>query len=160
MWHRARQFFEAGKQPAEADIQLARERLAPDLLQIFLGQHPRDVVHSAGTARWLLERGHDDPDLIRAALLHDVAKGHQRRADRVAYVLAAAINTERGLAAEGSRFEVRRAAARSLVHSEAGALLLRDLGAPPRVVDLTLRHHAPPRGDAMLVLLQEADSAN
>ncbi len=160
MWHRARQFVDAERQPTESDLQLARETLTPELLRLFLAQHPRDIVHAAGTARWLLERGHADPDLVLAALLHDVAKGHQRRADRVAYVVAAAVNAERGLASAQSRFELRRATARTLVHSEAGALLLRDLGTPPRVVDLTFRHHSPARGDAMLVLLQEADSAN
>jgi len=160
MWHRARQFFEAGRQPTESDLRVARETLTPELLRLFLAQHPRDIVHATGTARWLLDRGHADPDLVVAALLHDVGKGHQRRADRVAYVVAAAVNAERGLASERSRFEVRRAAARTLVHSEAGAVLLGELGAPPRVVDFTFRHHSPARGDAMLVLLQEADSAN
>lgn len=160
MRDRARQFFDAGRQPTESDLQLARETLTPELLRLFLAQHPRDIVHAAGTARWLLERGHGDREMVLAALLHDVAKGHQRRADRVAYVVAAAVNAERGLASERSRFELRRAAARTLAHPGAGAVLLRDLGAPPRVVDLTFRHHSPARGDAMLALLQAADSAN
>jgi hypothetical protein len=157
---RIRQFRHAGGHPVEADYALARDWLSPPLVELFEGQHPRDIVHSANTARWLLERGHDDPDLVAAALVHDVGKGEQRRLDRTVYVLACHARCAHALGATSSRFEVRRAVARTLAHSETGAFALEVAGASGRVVELTLRHHESAGDDPMLALLQEADAAN
>jgi hypothetical protein len=158
MRRRVRQFLEAGRRPTESDLAVARAHLDVELLALFLAQHPRDVVHAVTTARWLLARGHDDRDLVTAALVHDVGKGNQRRLDRVAYVLASGLRLHRVLAADRSRFELRRAIARSAGHPDRGATLLEAAGAPARVVELTRRHHAPAARDGMLVLLQQADS--
>lgn len=117
-------------------------------------------MHSAGTARWLLERGHDDRDLVVAALAHDIAKGHQRRVDRVAYVLASHAGLAPRLANADSPHALRRAVARSLAHASAGASILAAAGTSPRIVELTRLHHAPPAGDPVLALLQQADAAN
>lgn len=158
--HRIRQFLEAGRQPTRDDFELAARLLDEPLLRLFEAQHPRDIVHSANTARWLLDRGHEDPDLLAAALLHDVGKGPQRRIDRALYVVAAEVGQAARLAAPVSRFELRRAVARTLTHGESGADALAAAGASPRVVSLTRLHHEPPRADGVLALLQEADAAN
>lgn len=158
MRHRIRQFAHAGRRPSPDDLALARAWLALPLLDLFLAQHPRDVVHGASTARLLLEGGHGAPDLVVAGFVHDVGKGSQRRLDRVAYVLAAWAGLERRLAADHSRFALRRAVFRSLHHSERGAAMLEAAGATARVVDLTRRHHDLAGPDAMLVLLQRADN--
>lgn len=160
MLGRARQFLTAGLKPAPADLELAARHLSPALLALFLRQHPRDVVHGAATARWLLDRGHDDKDLIAAALLHDVGKGDQRRIDRVAYVAAGWIGLSRRLGRPDSRLALRRAVARSLAHSETGAAALATAGAGERIVNLARHHHASAGDDAMLALLQQADAAN
>lgn len=160
MRDRLRQFREATRTPAPADFELAGRYLAPPLLALFERQHPRDIVHSAETARWLLARGEDDADLIAAALLHDIGKGHQRRADRTIYVLASALRIAPAVGAARSRLEVRRAIARSLAHSESGAAILATAGASERVVNLTRLHHSVPAGDPVLALLQQADAAN
>lgn len=157
---RLRQFRHAGACPTDEDLALGRQWLTPALFDLFSAQHPRDVVHSANTARWLLTRGHTDPDLIAAALLHDLGKGHQRRLDRVAHVVASNLGVGRRLANPGSRFDLRRAIARSRAHGAAGAETLRELGAPIRVVDLTALHHEPAGEDRMLALLQQADAAS
>ena len=160
MLERIRQFRAATDLPTEGDLVVARARLAPPLVALFSAQHPRDIVHSAATARWLLARGHEDPDLIAAALLHDVGKGHQRRADRVAHVLLS-VGRANGLIAHAeSRSEWRRALARSRDHSALGASQLRSVGASPRVVELTQAHHDAAGGDHMLALLQQADALN
>ncbi len=159
MLERVRQFREASLEPSDADLALAREYLADGLLALFAAQEPRDQRHSAGTARWLLERGHDgNRDLLAAALLHDVGKGAQRTRDRVAHVLTGWA-PDALAASAGSRFEMRRAIARSRAHSERGADLLTDAGAPVRVIEWTRRHHRPAGRDAMLALLQRADGA-
>jgi putative nucleotidyltransferase with HDIG domain len=157
---RLRQFREASREPGEADYAVARERLSGAQFELFAAQHPRDIVHSAATARWLIDHGHDDPDLITAALLHDVGKGTQRRSDRVAYVLAEQLGVARLLAKRGSAFEIRRAIARSRGHSETSADMMARAGASERAVNLARRHHAPPGEDPVLALLQQADAAS
>jgi HD domain len=155
---RLRQFRDARVGPSPADYELAGRWPQPPLFALFAAQHPRDVVHSARTARWLLARGCEDGAVLIAALLHDIAKGEQRRRDRVAHVVLSA--TRITGADRRSRFEMRRALARSAGHAEAGAARLRQAGAPERSVALTLRHHAPPGDDRVLALLQEADGAS
>ena len=159
MLHRVRQVREASLPPSADDLALAREVLADGLLALFHRQEARDQRHSANSARWLLERGHDDDhDLLVAALLHDAGKGAQRTRDRVAHVLTEWL-PDTLVVAEHSRFEMRRALARSRAHSEIGADLLVAAGASPRVVELTRLHHRPAGRDAMLALLQRADAA-
>lgn len=157
---RLRQFRQASARPTGADFELAGGYLDGQLLVLFRGQHPRDIVHSAATARWLLDRGETAHHLIVAALLHDVAKGQQRRTDRVAWVLAGHAGLEKRLAASDSGLEFRRAMARSAEHSAAGAAILQEAGAPPAAVQLTRLHHTPPGTDRVLALLQQADAAN
>jgi putative nucleotidyltransferase with HDIG domain len=159
MLHRLRQFATAGRPPTAADYALGRAWLKDPLFQLFTGQHPRDIAHTAATARWLIERGHDDPALIQAALLHDIGKGEQRRLDRAAAVLATATRSERILGAADSRLATRRAIERTRIHADAGAHQLIARGADDRVVELTRAHHDPPGTDTVLALLQEADNA-
>lgn len=160
MLQRVRQFREASSLPTGDDLALAREHLPPALAGLFETQHRRDICHGARAARWLIERGRDDRDLVAAALLHDIGKGSQRRRDRVAYVVSGWLGTARFVASPGSRFELRRAVSRSRTHSEAGAAALLAAGAPARVVELVRLHHAKAPGDAMLGLLQQADAAS
>lgn len=157
---RIRQFREATVRPSAAEFALGERYLQGRLLELFRAQHPRDIVHSAHTAQWLLDRGHDEPDLVAAALLHDVAKGHQRRLDRVAWVVAEWFQLGPAFSDSGSRLELRRAMARTASHAESGAGILREAGAPELVVTLTRLHHGPPGGHPMLALLQQADAAN
>ncbi len=160
MLQRVRQFREASILPSAADFDLARKFLAPALLALFEAQTPRDIRHSVRTARWLIDRGHDEPHLIVAALLHDAGKGRQRRRDRVAYVGAGWLGAASCLGSPESRFELRRAVERSRIHSEAGANMLTRAAAPARVVELVRLHHAPAAGDVMLALLQQADASS
>jgi putative nucleotidyltransferase with HDIG domain len=156
---RLRQFREANDPPTAADLALVRDVLPTPLFNRFQEQHPRDMRHGARTAQWLLDRGHADHDLLVAALLHDIGKGHQRRVDRAAYVAASWLGLAPALATPASRCALRQALARSLDHAITGARELRALGAPPRAVELTLFHHAKLPGDPVLALLQQADAA-
>ena len=156
---RLRQFADAGRVPGAAEHALSREYLHGPLLDLFVGQHPRDIVHAAATARWLLDRGHDDAVLVRAALLHDIGKGDQRRLDRVAHVTASRLRLGAFAGDRGSRLRLRRALARSRDHSELGAALLLAAGAEPRLVELTRLHHSTASAsDPVLALLQVADA--
>ena len=158
---RVRQFREAGQQPAPADYAFARKLLPRDeLYELFVLQEPRDIVHAVRTARWLIDRNERDPELLMAALLHDIGKGHQRTRDRVGWVLAGTLGIGERFAAHESRLAIRRAAARSAEHAAAGAEMLRRAGAPPLVIELTLLHHDPHAANGMLKLLQAADAAS
>ena len=85
---RIRQFREASLQPSAQDLQLVHEILSEPTLSLFLEQHPRDQRHGARTAQWLITNGQKNPELLAAALLHDIGKGKQRPRDRVVHVLA------------------------------------------------------------------------
>ena len=159
MLHRLAQFAGAGRRPAARDFAFARESLAPELYDLFAAQHPRDIVHAAECARWLMNRGVSNEELIMAALLHDIAKGRQRRWDRTAAVLAGGLNLSEAAGDAHSHFELRRAVQRTLDHSREGARRLQSAGAPARVVELTRLHHASPEREGMLSLLQQADAA-
>jgi putative nucleotidyltransferase with HDIG domain len=157
---RLRQFAEASREPSSEDAALAAEILSAPLFALWEAQHPRDRVHSAATARWLIERGHEERDLLAAALLHDIGKGPQRRRDRVGWVALGWIRAAGRVANVESRFEFRRALHRTREHSREGAKLLRAAGAGERIAELTLRHHESGPNDPVLALLQRADAAS
>jgi hypothetical protein len=157
---RMRQWLTATELPSKEDFAFANEVLEPHLYTLFVRQHPRDVLHGVKCAVWLLDRGYDDYDLITAALVHDIAKGAQRRRDRVAFVAASDLGVARWLAEPRSQYELRRAVSRTLLHSERGAAMLERAGASEGVIELTLRHHSDPGDDPVLALLQQADAAS
>ena len=108
------------------------------------------------------------PELLQAALLHDVGKSRAPLSlvDRTVVVLAgwlAPKAAERW--AEGQRSGWRRPFVTARCHAEWGAKLCAAAGAPPLTVSLVRRHQTPvtrPASpeDEMLVLLQAADDDN
>lgn len=97
--HRVGQFFghlTARVRPDEAE--LARRLLPGTAWPLFAAMPVADQRHGLDVASRLLAAGHDDPDLLAAALLHDAAKGDRLRLwHRVAGVLLEAL-TPRSLA--------------------------------------------------------------
>jgi hypothetical protein len=91
--HRVEQFFghlTARVRPDEAA--LARRILPERAWPLFDGMPVADRRHGLDVAQRLLAAGHDDPDLLVAALLHDAAKGGRLRLwHRVAGVLLEAV---------------------------------------------------------------------
>lgn len=61
------------------DEALARRILPPGALALFARMPRADQRHGLDAAQHLLAAGHDDTDLLAAALLHDAAKGHRLR---------------------------------------------------------------------------------
>jgi hypothetical protein len=62
--------------------------LGPEAVELFRSMPVADRRHGLDVAERLVSAGHDDPDLLGAALLHDAAKGHRMRLwHRVAGVL-------------------------------------------------------------------------
>ena len=60
--------------PDPAGIELAQSILSPALLDIFFEMQPSEIHHSLEITRRLVASGETDPDLLAAALLHDVGK--------------------------------------------------------------------------------------
>jgi hypothetical protein len=58
---------------------LAHRVLPADARALFDGMPVADRRHALDVSARLLAAGYDDPDLLAAALLHDVAKGHRMR---------------------------------------------------------------------------------
>ena len=75
-----------------AEVALVHRILPPGGATLFASMPVADRRHGLDVAEELLRGGHDDPDLLGAALLHDAAKGHRMRLwHRVAGVLLEAL---------------------------------------------------------------------
>jgi hypothetical protein len=73
--YRARQFFQALKaSPSLVDIDQVQRILSPALVELFLRMELSDQAHSIQVMQKLQKEGHTHPDLLSAALLHDVGK--------------------------------------------------------------------------------------
>jgi hypothetical protein len=121
-----------------------------------------DRAHLLKVHDLLVSRGHGDPDLLRAALLHDVGKsnGDQRVRlwHRVARVLGQAASSRLWHKLIGG--ETGRPGGLYLAenHAKLGAASVGVAGASKRCCELIYRHEeAPPTGDAMLDALITAD---
>jgi hypothetical protein len=87
--HRVRQFASHVRaRVTDEETALAHRVLTPASATLFDGMPVADRRHAFDVVDRLLAAGHDDPDLLAAALLHDAAKGHRMRLwHRVAGVL-------------------------------------------------------------------------
>jgi putative nucleotidyltransferase with HDIG domain len=75
MFYRLRQLWESlHARPTAPDLALAQGVLAPPLMALFLRLQPSEQAHSLRILCLLLEQGENHPDLLAAALLHDVGK--------------------------------------------------------------------------------------
>ena len=61
------------------EVELATRLLPPDAARLFATMPVADRRHALDVSGRLLGAGIDDPDVLSAALLHDVAKGHRMR---------------------------------------------------------------------------------
>lgn len=156
---------------AEEQSALARW-LPPQGVDIFQRMLLRDQRHSLDVCHALRAAGHDQPDLLAAALLHDVAKtvqpGHRLGlVHRVLVVLMEAVKP--GWVAEVARSDPgdwRYPFYVHLHHPEQGAELASKAGCSPLTVALIRRHQVkltlPPRDETerLLAWLQAADDAS
>lgn len=162
--YRVRQFWRALFPPRQAiDEALLQEYLAPAQLDLFRRMHPSEQVHALAVFRRLYAGGARDPDLLTAALLHDVGKSLAPLAlwERVLIVLAKRLFPRRWSAwgEGGAPRGWRRPFVVARQHPAWGADLAAAAGTSPRACDLIRRHQEDHTTDDLLRLLQQADEA-
>ena len=159
--YRVRQFGRAvGARPDAEQLAVLDHYLTATERRWFFANAPRDWRHHLRTLELLqADGGAVSPLLARAALLHDVGKGHIRLYERVLYVLLSAgaprlldrLARPHGPAPLAALHRIRH-------HAAAGADWLATTGADPRLIDLVRRHHDPPGADDELRRLIAADA--
>jgi hypothetical protein len=142
--YRSRQFVGALRprvEPALRDEAFARLR-EPER-DLFLRMTPRDQQHCLDVYRALRDDGHDDADLLAAALLHDAGKGHIALWHRVAFVVLDFVSPrllDRLASDQGPAWPDvggwRQAFYRCRHHPALGAKLAEEAGAAARTVAL------------------------
>jgi hypothetical protein len=155
--------------PGSEDLALADQHLPPNLGVLFHQMSRGDQVHGLRVLRSLLARSEGDPDLLAAALLHDVGKSRVRMRlwERILIVVVSWLAPGRVRDwGEGQLNSWRRPFVISVHHPAWGAEMIRQAGGSQQLVALVLRHqeHLPPDPtreiDRLLYRLQEADGLN
>jgi hypothetical protein len=168
-----RQFFLALRAAADPrDLGQARAVLTPETMKLFVGMQSSEQAHAVSVYRQLVAQGETCPDLLAAALLHDVGKSLSplRLWERVLIVLAKA-----SFPAQSRRWgsqpaeglgRWRRAFVVAEQHPAWGAVLAAEAGASPRTVALIRQHQEPasaqadPETKRLLSRLQAVDDSN
>jgi len=168
--YRARQFWNALLQPS---MKVRSENLQPTLstsqIILFRQMQPSEQVHAYRVFCQLKEAGETDPDLLAAALLHDVGKILSPLSifDRVLIVLGKHFFPKAASRwGSGSAKGAKRAFVVAACHADWGADLAKQAKASDMTVELVRSHQEARRGEpvtrreTLLAKLQEADDGN
>jgi hypothetical protein len=163
--HRAHQFFDAlTARPGREALAEADRHLPAALRPLFQRMARADQAHALRVLAALKSAGHSHPDLLGAALLHDVGKSRSppRLWERVLVVLTGWILPAARAWGEGAPSGWRRPYVVARQHPRWGAELVRAAGGSERLAALIERHQDPPpvgRGEfeQLLRALQTAD---
>jgi putative nucleotidyltransferase with HDIG domain len=147
VFYRAHQLWQAlTVTPATEDLERASQALSPQLMALFLNQQASEQVHSLKVFIDLCDQGEQSPELLAAALLHDVGKSRYplQLWERVTVVIGQAFAFRQ--AASWSQAEPRswrRPFVVARQHGVWGAEMAAASGASPLTVELIRRHHDP-----------------
>ena len=168
--YRVRQFASALlARVSPDDLREADEVLPPDAQKLLRRMSVSDQRHSLNVMRTLRRQGHTEPDVLAAALLHDVGKS---AAWIPPWHRAIIVLTQRfapGVLAWLTRGEPRGWRCPFVVHrqhTEIGAEWAAQAGCSALTVSLIRRHQEPLRcapqdeQERLLVALQRADGVN
>ena len=169
--YRVWQFWQGFKRsPREGDQEVVNTVLFPEEQNLFQKLSAADQNHSLRVFRSLQIQGEDDPDLLKAALLHDLGKTRYplRRWERVFAVLAAGLFPRRvQVWGEGKPMGLRRSLVIIKQHPLWGADLAQSAGSNPRTVWFIKNHEkiqpeGSPSDEEIFLLrkLQTADNTN
>ncbi len=147
IFYRAYQFWRAlTATPAADGLEQASQALSPQLMALFLNQTASEQVHSLTVFLHLCDQGERSPDLLSAALLHDIGKSRYplQTWERVVAVIGQALpirQTTFWSQAEPRGWKRPFAVARG--HAGWGAEMAAAGGASQLTVELIRRHHDP-----------------
>lgn len=145
--YRVRQFWLAlFAAPTDQDLKLVQEILSPSLTELFLQMQPGEQAHSLQVLRRLMALGETNPDLLVAALLHDVGKSLYPLHiwDRVLIVIARALIPQQAARwGCGAPTGWKKTFVVAQQHPRWGAELAAKHAASPLAVRLILRHQDP-----------------
>ena len=160
--HRVGQFVAHVRARVDPEEDALARRILPDgAVPLFEAMPVADRRHGLDVAERLLRAGHDDPDVLRAALLHDAAKGHRMRLwHRVTGVLLEGLapSVLRRLA-HPTPTSWRHPFHLYLHHEPMSAALVTEAGCPPRVGAL-IRGQVADADEHLLQALRKADDAS
>lgn len=148
------------------DDDRARRVLSPALFDLYRQMRRSERQHSLRVLDALVAAGHDQPDLLAAALLHDVGKIRTLflLPEKVLVVLVKAAAPDLYWRwGSGSSRGWRRPFAVSVQHPAWGAEMVECAGGSPLAVELIRRHQETlgssslSEADRLLVLLQGVD---
>jgi len=151
------------------DMELAAQTLSPTMLALFRRMRRSEQLHSLNVLRTLRGWGYTEPELMVAALLHDVGKSRFpfHLWDRTLVVLVRAAMPDRAKAwGEGEPKGWRRPFVVSYQHPGWSAEMVRAAGGNPAAVTLIAQHQIhldhPPQtqSERLLSALQQADNRN
>ena len=161
--HRVGQFVAHVRARVEPEeMAMVRRVLPAGGAALFESMPTADRRHGLDVAERLVRAGNEDPDLLGAALLHDVAKGHRMRLwHRVAGVLLEAFAPSAlGRLADPEPGSWRHPFHLYLHHEPISADLAVAAGCPPRLGSF-IRGEASTQDDARLLgALKAADDAS
>ena len=150
------------------DDRPARDLLSPAALDLFHRMSQEDQAHSLRVYAWLVAQGHDHPDLLKAALLHDCGKA---AASLTVWQRTLKVLTKRlapglwqRLAAPAPPQNWRYPFYVLQHHPHIGAAWAREAGCSPLVCWLIENHETLPPDDhphaSLLLALEYADAAS
>jgi hypothetical protein len=163
--HRTRQFWNAlPGHPRRVESEALFLHLIPDQVVLFRRMRPSEQAHAWQVFERLKAAGQNNPDLLTAALLHDIGKilVPLSLPERVIIVVGKHFFQQRAMRwSEGAPNRFRRLFIVAEHHPEWGADLAGQAGAASRSVDLIRHHQDPPAvDDPLLAVLQAADDEN
>ncbi|GIW07208.1 MAG: hypothetical protein KatS3mg060_2013 [Dehalococcoidia bacterium] len=144
----------------EVDDALAVAALPPALAALYRTMDPAARRHHLAVYRRLRASGCDNPDVLAAALLHDIGKGRVSPVERTVYVLASRVGPWLAHWLAGDGRHGWRALYRLAHHPTLGAALVRAAGGSERLVWLIANHQRRDWDDRDLRMLQAADEAS
>jgi len=170
--YRTRQFWLAWRTQSLTEEELAPARLVltAEQMQLFMRLQPSEQIHALRVLYTVQRQGESDPDLVTAALLHDIGKARAplRLWERVLIVLGKGFFPER--AKEWGRGQFQgwiRPFVIAEQHPTWGAEMAFEAGASPLTVSLIRKHQSPietepvsPLEEHLLKILQDADHQN